>query len=97
MKEKLESSLGTFGAVIFYIFRLVASLLPFVMIGAPFLISLLLIFIAQVVPFATPVFWIWGLFCAIRGTQDIWAFTYYALFLIFFLPLIINVIKSFFE
>ena len=97
MKDKLANSLGIVGVAIYYIFRLIASILPFVMIGAPFLITVLLIFIAQVVPFAPPVFWVWGLVCALRGTQDIWAIAYYILFLICFLPLIVSLVKSFFK
>jgi hypothetical protein len=95
MKEKLSSSLGVIGVAIYYIFRLFSSLLPFIMIGAPFFVTMILIFIAQVVPFAIPVFWIWGLLSAFKGPQDILAMCYYIIFSVCFLPLIINLIKEF--
>ena len=94
MKEKLFSMFGAFGIVLFYISRLIIAILPFVMIGGNFFVSLLLISINSLVPFASAVFWIWGLVCAINGVQDIWAIIYYIVFAVVWIPFYINTIVA---
>jgi hypothetical protein len=95
MKQKLIDALGVVGVGIYYVFRLFASLLPFVMIDTSFFITVLLILAAQIVPFATPVLWVWGLFGALSGPQDFWAISYYILFALCVLPFLINLLKIF--
>ena len=97
IKEKLFISLGTFGIVLFYIVRVIIAVLPFVMIGGNFFLSLLLITINSFVPYASVVFWIWGLVCAINGVQDFWAILYYISFVVIWLPFFINTIMSVFS
>lgn len=97
MKEKLIGIFGVFGIVLFYITRLIIAILPFVMIGGNFFVSLLLISINTFVPFASAVFWIWGLICAINGVQDVWAFVYYVAFAVIWIPFYISTIASFFK
>lgn len=97
MKEKLIDALGVVGVLIYYAFRLVASVLPFVMIDTTFFVTILLIIAAQMIPFATPILWVWGLFGAINGPQDFWAVTYYILFALCVLPFLINLLKIFFS
>ncbi len=82
---------------IYYIFRLFAAILPFVMIRTSFIFTLILIFVAQVIPFATPVLWIWGLWGAITGPQDFFAYCYYVIFAFIFFPLIFSLIKGLFR
>ena len=97
MKEKLISSLGSFGGILYFIIRMIISILPFVMIGGNFFLTLLLISINTFVPFASAVFWILGLVCAIKGVQDIWAIIYYVAFALIWIPFFISTIVSMFS
>lgn len=94
MKDKLIEMLGVAGLVLYYIFRLVASIMPFVMIGASLFATIILILISGYFPLATPVFWIWGLICAFKGPQDFWAFAYYILFVIVTIPFISIIVEE---
>lgn len=96
-KEKLSNALGAFGTVLYFLIRLIISILPFVMIGGNFFLTLLLISINTFVPFASAVFWIWGLVCAIKGVQDIWAIIYYIAFVLIWIPFFISTIVSIFS
>lgn len=97
LKEKLINSLGSIGVVLFFLARLIIAVLPFVMIGANFFVTLLLIAINTFVPFASVVFWIWGLVCAIKGVQDFWAILYYVAFVVIWLPFFISTLLSVFS
>lgn len=97
MKEKLIDKLGTLGVVLYFVFTLAVAVMPFVMIDASFLVTLILIFIAQAFPITSIVFWIWGLLCAINGVQDIWAIAYYVMFAVMFLPFIGSIILDLFQ
>jgi hypothetical protein len=93
IKEKLSNTFETLGGIMFVVVRLIVSVLPFVMIGGNFLLTLLLISINTFVPFASAVFWIWGLICAITGVQDVWAIIYYMVFVVVWIPFYISTIK----
>lgn len=80
--------------VLYSVARIVVPILPFIMIGGNFFIMMLLIAIGFIFPITTPVFWIWGLVCAIRGVQDIWAIIFYVAFVLLFVPFIFNVIRE---
>ena len=97
MKEKLINALGAFGGILFFIIQTIVSVLPFVMIGGNFFVTLLLISINTFVPFASAIFWIWGFVCAIQGTQDIWAIIYYITFVVVWIPFYISTIVSMFS
>lgn len=97
MKDKLTNALGAFGMVLYYLFSLLVTVLPFVMIGASFWLNFLFFTICQLFPPATVVFWIWGLVCAIKGVQDIWAIIYYVLFVIMFVPFFVSIIADLFR
>ena len=92
MKEKLMSRFGLFGGILWLIVSSLIYVLPFVMIGGSFWLSLLLIIIAYFLPASSVVFWVWGLVCAIQGPQDVWAIIYYVLFVVMFLPFFISVV-----
>ena len=92
MKEKLMNTLGAAGSVLWFIGSAFVYILPFVMIGAPFLANLLFFGIMQIFPPASFVFWIWGLVCAINGVQDFFAIAYYVLFVVVFLPFFISLV-----
>jgi hypothetical protein len=97
IKEKLFNVLGTFGIVLFYIVRCIIAVLPFVMIDGNFFVTLLLIAISMFIPLTSPIFWIWGLVCAIQGFQDFWAILYYITFALMWLPFFINLLFSVFS
>lgn len=94
IKERLTASLGFFGGVLYFLIRIIVYILPFVMIGGNFFVTLVLVGINTLVPFASVVFWIWGLVCAITGVQDIWAIMYYIVFVIVWIPFYIDSIIS---
>lgn len=97
IKEKIVGALGTFGFILYFIVQLLVSILPFLMIGGGFFFSLLLISIHYFVPITSVIFWIWGLVCAIKGVQDIWAVIYYIAFVVIWIPFYINVLTSLFK
>lgn len=97
VKEKLTTTFGVFGSIIYFVIRTIVYVLPFVMIGGNFFLSLVLIGINTFVPFTSVVFWIWGLICAIKGVQDVWAILYYIAFAVIWIPFYISTIISFFS
>ena len=97
MKEKLVNALGSLGMIIWFLGSIVVYILPFVMIGASFWLNLLFFGIVQFFPASSVIFWIWGLVCAIKGVQDIWAIIYYVLFVIMFLPFFLSIILDLFR
>ena len=100
-KEKLLSSLGAAGGIIYYIILILIATLPIVMINVPFWLSTIFIIIMFFFPASSVVFWIWGLISAICGPQDWFAIIYYIMFAIMFLPFFVNlfigIIGSFFN
>jgi hypothetical protein len=94
VKERLTNAFGVLGGVLYLAINIIISILPFVMIGGGFWFSFLLISLNTIVPYASIVFWIWGLICAIQGVQDIWAIIYYILFVVIWLPFYINLILA---
>lgn len=96
-KEKLFSALGVVGVVLYYALRILIAVLPFVMIGGNFFLTVLLIAINNFVPLASVVFWIWGLVCAIKGVQDVWSVIYYIVFAVIWLPFFISTVLEFFK
>lgn len=97
LKEKLSDMLGTFGIILYFMSRLMIAVLPFVMIGGNFFVTLLLIAINTFVPFASAIFWIWGLVCAVQGVQDIWSILYYIVFVVAWVPFYISTIVPVFS
>ena len=92
IKDVLVNAFGGFGAILYFVFQSIVCVLPFVMIGGNFFVSLALIGINYVIPFASPIFWIWGLVCAIKGVQDFWAILYYIVFVVAWLPFYVSLI-----
>lgn len=97
LKEKINNTLGTFGIVLLFVIRGIVAILPFVMIGGNFFLTVFLISINTFVPFASAVFWFWGLICTIKGVQDIWAIIYYIAFVLIWIPFFISTIVSMFS
>lgn len=96
-KEKVLGMLGGFGVICFYLLRILIAVLPFVMIGGNFFLTLLLITINYWVPLTSVVFLVWGLVCAIQGVQDIWAILFYIIFIAIWIPFFISTIISVFQ
>lgn len=97
IKEKLIATLGGFGLILFYGLRLLVCILPFVMIGGNIFVTFLLVSIDFLFPFVSPIFWIWGLVCAIKGVQDVWAIIYYIAFIVIWIPFYISTIAQLFS
>ena len=92
LKQKLLTSLGVIGYILFYLISLTIYILPLVMIGASFWWDLLFFAILYFFPVSSIVFWIWGLVCAITGQQDIWAIIYYVSFVVMWVPFFVSTI-----
>jgi len=90
IKEKLLGALGTFGAILWYVFELFLFVLPLVMIHQGLLLRAVFFFCMVFIPGAPTVFWIWGLVCAIGGPQDVFAIIYYVATAIIFLPYLVS-------
>lgn len=97
IKEKITGALGAFGIVLYFLVQLIVAILPFVMIGGGFFLTLILTSINYWLPITSVVFWIWGFVCAIKGVQDIWAIMYYIAFVIIWIPFFISTILSIFS
>lgn len=97
LKEKSQGALGFLGIVLYYLIRIFIAILPFVMIGANFIVTLILISVEMFIPLTSIVFWIWGFVCAIMGKQDFLAIMYYIVFAVAWLPFYIQIIKSLFR
>ena len=94
LKEKLQSTLGAIGGILFYLISLTIYILPLVMIGASFWWDLLFFAILYFFPVSSIVFWIWGLVCAITGPQDAWAIIYYVLFAVMWVPFFVSTVRE---
>lgn len=92
MKQKLIDSLGTFGVIIYFIACTLFGILPAIMIGKSLFASLIIVSVQQLIPISSCVFWVWGLFGAIAGKQDLWAYIYYVMFVVIFAPFFISTI-----
>ncbi len=90
IKEKLLGALGTFGAILWYVFELFLFVLPLVMIHQGLLLRAIFFFCMVFIPGAPTVFWVWGLVCAIGGPQDVFAIIYYVATAIIFLPYLVS-------
>ena len=97
MKDKLLNALGSAGGILWYLLSLLIAVMPLVMIDASFLLNLLLWGVMFFIPATSGIFWIWGLFCALRGPQDLIAIIYYVLFVIMFLPFFISSVLNIFR
>lgn len=94
LKEKLQTTLGAIGGILFYLISFTIYILPLVMIDASFWLDLLFFGILYFFPVSSIVFWIWGLVCAITGPQDAWAIIYYVLFVVMWVPFFISTIAE---
>lgn len=94
MKDKLQTALGTFGSILYWVLIIFITVLPVVMIGAPFWLSAIIFLICSFVPYLSLPLWIWGLVEAIKGPQDVFAIIYYIATVIIFLPTIISMFSS---
>jgi hypothetical protein len=97
LKDRFQGALGFLGIVLYYLIRIFIAILPFVMIDANFIVTLILISVETFIPLTSIVFWIWGFVCAIMGKQDFLAIMYYIVFAVAWLPFYIQIIKSLFR
>jgi len=97
IKEKLQSSFGAIGSILYFIVILFVSILPIIMINTSFWLDILFFFLMDILPVSSIVFWVWGLVKTIQGPQDWLAIVYYISFAVLFLPFIITTIVGFFS
>lgn len=96
MKKKLQDVLGGIGVILYYIISIFICFFPFVMINVSFWIELIIFLVLQIFPAASVLLWIWGLVAAIKGVQDVFAYIYYILFAVMFLPFFIGILSDLF-
>ena len=86
LKEKLTTTLGWFGYIIFYVFAVLMVAFPVVIVSQhynwPFWVYFLVCFAAIKIDIISFVFWIIGLIVTINGPQDTLAIVYYIAFAI---------------
>lgn len=97
MKDKIMSALGSFGVIIWYVASAFIYILPIAMIGKGFLLNTLFFVAMYFFPPSSVVFWVWGLFKAIAGPQDVFAIIYYILSVVVFLPFFIDTLLTLFN
>lgn len=97
MKEKLQSALGSFGGILYWILIILIGVLPLVMIGTPFWLDFIILAVCAFIPYLSLPLWIWGLVEAIKGPQDIFAIIYYIATVVIFLPTIISIFSGLFN
>ena len=97
IKDKLTNTFGMFGTIIYFLINAIVYILPFVMIGGNFFLTSLLLGINAFIPLASAIFWLWGLVCAIKGIQDVWAIIYYIAFAVIWVPFYISSIFALFS
>lgn len=95
--NKFNDTFSVIMAIIYKIARFIVPILPFVMIGGNFFFRLAMISVGLFFPITTPIFWIWGLVCAIKGVQDFWAIMFYVSFVLFFIPFFITFLINMFS
>lgn len=100
MKEKLQSSLGSFGVILWLALSLVACVIPVLVLDFSFWWSLLVL--AVVFIFNTLggvvmfVLYIWAFIVAVQGPQSVITVVFYVCFVLYVLPNIISLIVALF-
>ncbi len=101
MKEKIQSSLGSFGLVLWLALSLVACVIPVIVLDFSFWWSLLVfavVFIFNslggVVMFGL---YIWAFIVAVQGPQSVITVIFYVCFVLYVLPNIISLIIALFS
>lgn len=97
LREHATSTLGLLGIILSWVVRLIVSILPFVMIGANFIVTLLLVVINIWFPITTIIFWIWGFICAVNGIQSFWTVVYYICAIVIWLPFFVDTVVTLFR
>ena len=95
IKEKLVNLFGSIGIVLYYVSSIILSVLPLLMIEAPFIVNIVILLVENIVPFGTTVLWIVGLIFAIIGNQDIFSIIYYVVSIFIFWPFIHGIFSYF--
>lgn len=100
MKEKFQSALGSFGTILYFVFSLIACVMPFVVLDFSFfwtLIAFALIyffnFFGGIVMFGL---YIWAFIIAIQGPQDIIAILFYICFVLYVVPTVLSIVSALF-
>ena len=86
MKEKLISSLGSFGLILYYILSLFMAFFPLWFLHLPVWAFFLLAILFQFVPALCSIAWVVVLFFVIKAPQTSLSVVYYILFAGLFLP-----------
>lgn len=94
MKDELIDSLGSFGLILWFALSLFKNVFPAIMIADSLIIAIGITVFQQFVPLSSVAFWIWGMVCAVRGEQDVFAYIYYISFAVLFLPFFIKAVFS---
>ncbi len=100
MKQKLINSFGAIGGVLWFLIKVVVSMLPSAMIGLRFPWNILFLGFSSLSATTMTIGWTVGLVFAIKGIQDTWAIIFYivyavAAYLIFIPNAFVLLIKAY--
>lgn len=94
MKEKLISSLGSFGLILYYILSLFMAFFPLWFLHLPVWALFLLAILFQFVPALCSIAWVVALFFVIKAPQTSLSVVYYILFAVLFLPNLVSAFRK---
>lgn len=81
MLNRLIEKMGGIAKVKYFLFSIIVSIFPMVMLDIPFWIMVMIVGSVYIMPVLMIVpLWIAGLIGAICGPQDVWAILYYIVF-----------------
>lgn len=97
IKNKLISSLGSIGYILFFVISIVLIFYPcFFILRLNSWLTFLILLAYQLIPFVEIPFWIWGFIVCVTGRQDIFTVIFYILFVIFYIiPYTVNLFTIF--
>lgn len=94
MKEKLMSTLGAFGLVLYYVYSLFTAFFPLWFLHLPIWAFFLLVILFQFVPILCPIAWVVVLFVVINAPQTTMSLVYYILFVLILLQTFFRFFRS---
>lgn len=95
MKEKLMSTLGAFGLILYYVYSLFTAFFPLWFLHLPTWAFFLLVILFQFIPLLCPIAWVVVLFSVIKAPQTTMSLVYYILFALILLQTFFRVYRAF--
>lgn len=101
MKEKLTTTLGALGGVLWFILSALYCFSPLLILRLPGWLDFILFMAMFSLPFVgelvRAVLYIWALVVAIQGPQDVFAIVFYVIAAIYFFTTLVPFVAAFFK